>query len=202
MMKPKLTRREVVVAGGLGVAGAVAASLPAPGAAAGVAATPERELRVLAGLLGTERVLEYAYGRVLRGWTFNSEVRGALELIHRHEIEHAAVLEHQIAALGGGLSPAGGAGGARSALSDVESQLSGAQTPRDALRVLTKVESLAEANYFNAVGELMAAHLALMAAQILGSEAQHWTLLLNVLTEGHLPELVPAAYVRGVAHIS
>jgi hypothetical protein len=68
--------------------------------------------------------------------------------------------------------------------------------------VLSKVESLSEASYFNTIGELQSPDLALTAAQILASEAQHWSLLLNVLTEGKVPEIAPLSFVRGVAQIS
>lgn len=198
-MYSKLTRREFV-AGGLGAAVTVGVGLPAPAVAAGGGGTGEGDLRALQDLLSTERVLEYAYARVLRSWSFDGSARQALELIHGHEVEHAAVLEQHIAALG---SPGSAAQGApHSALPEVTAQLSGAHTARDAVRVLTKVESLAEADYFNAVGELQSPDLALTAAQILACEAQHWSLLLNILTEGHLPEMVPDAFVRGVGQIS
>jgi hypothetical protein len=68
--------------------------------------------------------------------------------------------------------------------------------------VLTKVESLSEANYFNAIGELHSPDLVLTAAQIMASEAQHWSLLLNVLNKGDMPQVVPSPFVRGVGDLS
>ncbi len=195
-MKPKLTRRELALAGGLGVAGGVAAGLAPQAAASPAAPGPQHDLKVLGELLSIEQVLEYAYRRVLRSWSFESSTRGALQLILAHESEHAAVLRQHAVALGQ-LSPR--AQGSGTSVSAVAGMLNEARTARDALRVLTKVESLAEAGYFNAVGAFQSSDLALTAAQILSSEAQHWTLLLNALTEGHLPQIVPDAFVRGVA---
>ena len=73
------------------------------------------------------------------------------------------------------------------------------ELPHGHMRTL---DALREINYFNAIGELQSPELALTAAQILASEAQHWSLVLNVLTEGKLPEIAPLAFVRGVAQIS
>jgi hypothetical protein len=198
----KLTRREVVVAGGLGVGATVAASWPGPAVAAPAADAAQREVRLLEGLLEIEQALQYAYRRVLQSWSFDPSTRAVLQLALRHEVEHAAVLEQQMPVLGSGSSPAAGAGRPGSTLSDVRTLLNGAQTPREALQVLTRVESLSEADYFNAVGEFQSPQLALTAAQILACEAQHWSLLLNVLTEGHLPEVVPDPFVRGVGQLS
>lgn len=207
-MRSNLTRREVVVAGGLGVAGGVAGALSAQAAAApaeaGNGPSRGRDLRLLGALLRTEQVLEYAYRRVLRSFSLGSSARGVLELILGHEVEHTAVLEHHMATLASELGPAAQAAARQgsSARSEVAGMLSAAQTPRDALRVLSKVESLSEASYFNTIGELQSPDLALTAAQILASEAQHWSLLLNVLTEGKVPEIAPLSFVRGVAQIS
>jgi hypothetical protein len=205
-MSPKLTRREVVVAGGLGAAGAVTAL---PGQAQAASSVPggatQNDLRLLNGLLSIERVLEYAYRRVLQSSALNASTRGVLQLALRHESEHAAVLEREAGALSTGLSP-GAQAAARpkgsSAMSDVVTLLGDAHTPRDAVRVLTKVESLSQASYFNAVGELQSPHLSLLGAQILASEAQHWSLLLNLLTEGAMPATVPNPFIRGVAELS
>jgi hypothetical protein len=195
----------MAVAGGLGVAGAWAASLPqqaeAASSATGDAATPEQELRVLEGLLGIEQVLEYAYRRVLRSWSLDSSTRGVLELVLGHEAEHRAALKRHIFDLASGLSPAARPPGS-SAMSDVVTLLRDAPTPRDAVQVLTKVESLSEANYFNAIGELHSPDLVLTAAQIMASEAQHWSLLLNVLNKGDMPQVVPSPFVRGVGDLS
>lgn len=208
-MRTRLTRRELVVAGGLGAAGAVAVNLPDPAQGApGVpadAATRQHDLRVVEGLLAIERIQDYAYHRVLQSWSLNASTRNVLELVLGHESEHAAVLQMQAAALSSGLSPSAQAAarsGGSSEMSNVQSQLRDAQTPRDAIRVLTKVESLSEGSYFNAVGEVQSSHLSLILAQILASEAQHWSLLLNVLTEGAMPQVVPDAFVRGVAELS
>jgi hypothetical protein len=206
-MRSGLTRREVVVAGGVAAAGAAAAGLVGQAdAALADAAARAHDLRVLEVLLRTEHTLQYAYGRVLGHWSFNSSTRRVLDLAQRHEADHAAVLERHIAALSSGLSPAAQAKarpkGSDSPPDAVVSLFHDAQTPRDAVRGLSKVEALAEASYFNAVGELQSAELSLIASQILASEAQHWSLLLNVLTDGAMPQMVPLPFVRGVAEIA
>ncbi|HZU60706.1 MAG TPA: hypothetical protein VE983_07050, partial [Solirubrobacteraceae bacterium] len=106
-MRPQLTRREVVLAGGLGVVGGLAAGLPGQAAAAPpVAGPPGGDLRVLGDLLRTEQLLEYAYRRVLRSWKFAPSTQGVLRLALGHEVEHAAVLEEHRKALAGGGTPA------------------------------------------------------------------------------------------------
>lgn len=191
-----------MAAGGLGVAGLVAASVPGRADAApigGDAALRQHELRVLYGLLRVERSLEYAYHRVLRSWSFEPSIRSVLELILDQEAEHAAALQDQIADLA---STPSSAASSASPLPDVVTLFSEGGTSRDVVQNLTKVESLAEASYFDAVAQLRSPDLVVTAAEILACEAQHWSLLLNVLNHGDMPQVVPDPFVRGVGQIS
>jgi rubrerythrin len=67
----------------------------------------------------------------------------------------------------------------------------------DALKLLVDVESLAENVYFEAVGIITEPPLMRTCAEIMGCEAQHWTVLSGLLNHRDPNKAVPYPFVAG-----
>ena len=65
------------------------------------------------------------------------------------------------------------------------------------LKLLVDVESLVESAYFQAVGKVQDVALVRICAEILGSEAQHWTVLGGLLNHQDPTKAVPYPFVAG-----
>src|SRR2546421_67738 len=70
-------------------------------------------------------------------------------------------------------------------------------TARDCLKLLIDVESVAEGAYFDAVASLGDAGRMRTAAEIMGCEAQHWTVLSGLLNRFNVLRSVPYPFVAG-----
>jgi hypothetical protein len=79
----------------------------------------------------------------------------------------------------------------------VSASLTKLDTQRKCLRLLIDVESLAEGAYFAAITNLRDPVLVRTSAEIMGCEAQHWTLLSALQHHGDVDRAVPYPFVQG-----
>src|SRR5579884_2044441 len=178
------TRRELI-AGALGAAGADA---------------PLTDPALLSAALSAEEVAMLAYRRVLALPALTAADRKLLRLLVRQDRQHAALLRRELAAIGqappapprtyADVDHALSAHGMRGGLATVRAR-------KDAIHLLLEVEALCEGAYYTAVQNLSDAGAMVRAAQALASEAQHTTLL-SELIYPEIEEAVPDWYVAGV----
>jgi hypothetical protein len=76
------------------------------------------------------------------------------------------------------------------------------KTETGSIKAVVEIESLAQFTYFTAVGQLGDPRLARLAAEILASESQHWTLLAALVHKGRPEESVPHPFVRGAQQLT
>ena len=72
-------------------------------------------------------------------------------------------------------------------------------TQNECLKLLVDVETVAEDAYFVAIGKLRDPGLMRLSAQIMGCEAQHWTLLSAARHHGDVMMTVPYPFVGGTS---
>lgn len=195
-MAPTATRRRLVktaLAATLGASSvvelgsAVAAATPAPSDAA-----------VLAHTLRIEQLVVIAYQRVLSSGVVEPPVGSQLRSMLSQELEHVAALERDLKALGARVPRTSAATAQRSLdAHHVHLSLSHVPTQHASLKLLIDIESLAEGAYFSAISKLSDPALLRMSAEIMGSEAQHWTLLSGLQHHGDVTRSVPYAFVQG-----
>lgn len=181
-----LTRRQALAAGGgaLGLAGP------------GVAAAAGGDRVVLSHAVRIERLLVWAYEHVMAAGTLGPGARDVVSLQLRHEREHLAAVEVALAM--GPLAPLSSRRArellARHHVADDPQHLT---TQHRSLRFLVDLESAAEGVWFRTLSKLQAPRLARLGAEIMASEAQHWTLLSSLSHPGEPKVTVPNAFVRG-----
>lgn len=201
-MTARPTRRQLL-AGGLGAAAGLASTAEAD-AAAGGQALPSwvQDGKVLQQLLQAERTLAYGCQQALSSGKLKRASQDEVFLLLAHGQAHVAALEGHLNAL-------------RLPHSTSQSQQSAPFPPkqiadlfrklhheRDALQALVQIMNLSQYSYFSAVGSFHDLGLARMAAEILANQAQHWTVLEDLLHKGDATLAVPHPYARGSLHIS
>ena len=175
------SRRELLGGAALAAAATVVASPDA--FAAGSSARDDRLLKML---LGVERRVSEAYRRVLSSGVLSvvvaSEITGFLD----QERQHIGALELELSLRNSSPPPP--------APTEPGRQL---ETQADALDVLLGAETMAQGAYFGAMSKFAEPGLVTLAAEILASEAQHWTLLRAIQSPANLAAAAPAPYVTG-----
>ncbi len=166
------------------------------------APSPPSDQEVLTGLLHTEALVAAVYMHVLASGRLGPPARRLARRVLAQEHAHAAVLRTELQLLGG-VPPAPPT---TPALLDAELArhrvtvaLTGLNSEKAALRLLTQTESVAEGAYFAALSKFTDPRLLTLAAQILGSEAQHFTLLAQFLHphDAGYNQVIPDAFVQG-----
>ncbi len=202
-MRRYATRRELV-ASAVAAAGAAAGGLTViadPAAAATL--PPETTPEWLSKALMIERLMVLAYRRVLTSGKLAPGAQRTLSGLLGHEIEHVSTIAARLSALG--LSAPTGPldlGSADALLAKHQVMGSLAHLPaaeRDCLVLLIDLESVAEGTYFNAIRDLTSPSLLRLGAQIMSCEAQHWTVLMQVLNPGQVVKAVPWPFVLGTS---
>lgn len=192
------TRRELVRNA---IAATAAASAAARSATAAAAVAPAHtDAAVLARTLQIEQLVSIAYQRVLGTRALGPAVAGVLRALLSQELEHLAALERALRRLGASVPAAPpGVASAQRALGrhHVSATLTELETRHQCLRLLIDVESLAEGAYFSAISKLRDPALLGMSAEIMGCEAQHWTLLSELQHRGDVSRAVPYPFVQG-----
>jgi hypothetical protein len=199
MMDGGTTRRELVRSG---VGLTVAASL-AGGVARAAAAVPTlTEAGALAHALQIERLSVIGYDQVLASGALASNVHAQLNVLLAQDRQHVTTLE-QVFRQAGAPLPNGPAdvAAAQAILTrhQVHRSLTRLPTQYDCLRVMIDIESLAEGAYFRAMPRLMGATVVRTSAEIMGSDAQHWTVLSAIQHNGNIKMSVPFPFVYGAA---
>jgi hypothetical protein len=194
------TRREIlrdgITAGaGISSAGVVMAALAPP-----VAAAPTLTAgQALIHATKIEQLVVIAYRQAVASTVVTPEVRPQLETQLRHEVEHVGVLDRALRTMGEAVPAAPSLAAAQTALTQhqVHWSLTGLTSQHDWLKLLVDVESLAENAYFQLVGTLQDLALATACAEIMGCEAQHWTVLSGYLNHQDAMKAVPYPFVEG-----
>ena len=193
------TRRELVSRGiGLAAAG----SLLAGTAPSAQAASALSEPQVLAHALQMERLSVIGYEQVLASGALSSVARPQLEAILADDRRHVTTLE-QVFRRSGAPLPQGPAdvAAAQAILTrhQVHRSLTRLPTQYDCLRVMIDIESLAEGAYYKAMPRLVDPTLVRISAAIMGSDAQHWSVLSGIQHKGDITQSVPFPFVYGAS---
>lgn len=176
---------------------AVVASLLDPVAALAAARTDAEATR---GLVRVELLLTFVYQRVLASGLLSASAEAVARELLGHEQAHEEILARELSRLGGTApqSPATVAAADRAlAARHVGRKLAGLRTGRGCLRLLVAVEGAAEGAYYNAMSKLRDPALLETGAEIMACEAQHATVLSELLHPGDVARAVPDAMVRG-----
>lgn len=191
------TRRGLVRSGvGWAAAGSLLGGLAPSAAAASSPAATE----TLSYALEAERLAVIGYEQVLASGVLTPSVRSQVEEQLAQDRQHVAALEHILRAIGASL-PRGPASvpEAQAMLSQhqIHRSLTNLTTQHDCLRVMINIESLTEGAYFKAIPTLADATVVRTCASIMGSDAQHWTVLSNIQHSGDVTISVPYPFVQG-----
>lgn len=193
----ELLSRGILVAG----AGAVASGVLGASQAQVASAQPETEAGALGAVLEAELLVEYAYAHVLRSRLLAvSPARVAAGLL-AHERAHVSLLRAWLSKLGGTQPPApedDHGADRRLAACNVSGSLAQLRSEHDALRLLIEVEAVAVGAYYRGIATLVDPALVRSAAEMLASEAQHATLLSELLHPGDVSRAVPGPFVTGM----
>jgi hypothetical protein len=189
------TRRELV-----GSTAAVAAAGLIRSPAARAASAPPTDADVLRRTLQIERVVVVAYRRAIASGALTPPLARQLEQILGQEQQHVAILQAALRSLGEPPpAPPRDLAAAQRVLTahHVDASLIALHNQDQCLRLLVDVETLAEEAYFVAVGQLSDAALLRTSTQIMGCEAQHWTVLSSARHHGDVKISVPYPFVGG-----
>jgi hypothetical protein len=196
-MDRESTRRELIA----GTAGAAAvASLGVAAASAAAAVGARSEVQALSYALQMERVGVLAYHQVLSTDVLRAGARIQLGLLLAQDLKHVAKLEQLLRGLGAAATdgpPDVAAAQALLGQHQVHRSLTSLPTQHDCLRLLIDVESLTEGAYFKAIPQLEHPKLIRVSVELMGSDAQHWTVLSGIQHDGDVVQSVPYPFVQG-----
>ncbi len=197
---PEDPTRRRLLAGAL-LAGGLALARPAL-ALADAPSGPPSDPELLIGLLSVEALVATIYERVLASGRLTPRAHRLARRVLAQEHAHAAALTTQLALFGGTPpSPHVAPAALESELGrhKITINVSALGSEKDALKLLTQVESVAEGAYFAAMSKLSHPRLLTLGAEILASEAQHFTLVAQILHPRDLgfTKTVPDPFVQG-----
>jgi hypothetical protein len=189
------TRRELI----LGAAGATAAAaVEATPALAD--ANPPSDAELLSKTLEVERLMVFAYERVLASGALSPGVQRVIEPHLDHERAHRSAVAAALTRLG---APAPTQPLSLAQASDllgqhpVSGSLTDLHTQDACLKLLVDLESVAEGASYTPIKDLRRPELVNLCAQIMACEAQHWTVLSGLRNPGMYVKTVPWPYVYG-----
>ncbi len=191
----RLSRRELIT--GAVAAGATAALTPA---LARADAPPPDDATLLTKALGFERLSIIAYEHLEPLAVLTAHQRHVLRGLVHQDRAHAHALEAEMTARGIALPPLpAGPMAVDQALSakGMSGTVAGAQTLKQVVQLLLDIEALTQGGYYMIIRDATDAALALQATQALGNEAQHSTLLTELVSP-QISQTVPGWYVTGV----
>jgi hypothetical protein len=202
------TRRQLLAGGvgaaaGLAVIGADAAWADSPDQQESKLPPKVRDGRILQRLLKAESLLQYGYGHALASGYLKHDAQALARQQLAHEQAHVAALEMHLGALNLSASALKEKGNPDHSVFDAAHALfKAAQHEKEELQVVVQIENVAQASYFAAVDGFHDPELVRLAAEILACEAQHWTMLVDLLHKGDATRAVPHPAVRGQKHIA
>jgi len=146
---------------------------------------------VIAPVLTVERALAVSYRHVLDSGALGHHARNVVRSSYEHELAHVRAFGGRVAS-----GPAAVAAAAKvlsaPALASVHSEA-------DCVRLLLAAEQAALRAYFKAMSQFSSTRLLQLAAEIMASEAQHVTLLTELLYPGDIDKAVPVPFVQGTS---
>jgi hypothetical protein len=192
-----IDRRQLLARGGAVASAAAADSLlePAPGGAA-----QQSDSQLLVPLIGTELLAAFVYQRALAANVLSPRGNRLAQRVLAQERQHATRLSSELSRLGG-TPPA-----PITSEADVNRVLAAHRDPQglaalrnehDTIILLARVEWMLEGAYYSAIGKLGAARLLRLCGQIMANEAQHGTMLSELLHPGDVEKAVPSPNVAG-----
>jgi Ferritin-like domain len=190
------TRRQLLGGGlALGSTVALAGSLLNPHAA--VAAN---DAQLLVPLVGSESLAAFTYGQVLDAGMLSPRGERLTQRLLAQEQQHLETLVRELKRQGG-TAPA-----PIVSVSDADRVLTARRVPgsladlhneHDTIILLARIEWLLEGAYYAAISKLRDPRLLRLSAQVMANEAQHGTMLSELLHPGDVNKAVPSSYVLG-----
>jgi hypothetical protein len=193
------TRRDLfrgVIAGGAAASLGLAVGEGEARAAIAPLQGAQTDGQVLRRLMEFEQLEIFAYGHIDRTSVLSAQARTTVSRFLAQEHRHAVLLSAQLNKRGVALpSPPSSVSEADRRLATllVARRLDQAHRESAAMHLLIGIETVAETIYHLAIEKLTGA-LPVLAAQILGCEAQHWTGLSSVLHDGNPVLAVPSEF--------
>ncbi|HEY2770197.1 MAG TPA: ferritin-like domain-containing protein [Solirubrobacteraceae bacterium] len=208
------TRRELLWHGLAIAAGSASGAIAAPGVAradsttttgaTGTTTTGESvaqsDAEVLLPVVGTEMLGAFVYQQVLDAGVFTPHIQRATETILNQEQAHITKLSAELVRLGG-TPPT-----PFSKVSDADEVLIAHHFPgglgplrnqHDCIILLARIEWLLEGAHLKAISKLQTPRLLELSTQVVANEAQHGTVLSELLHPGDVDKAVPGPFVRG-----
>lgn len=197
------TRRALLRTGIVGTVAAAAGGgvLRAPPAAnADILAGAHGDAELLRRIVAIEQLIAFAYDHVIAKINLSAATAATLRGFAAHEHQHVRLLASALRDLGHTAPPA------PTDVDSVSHQLtalhgSGSLTAFSrqlgALEYLIGIETVAEGAYYSASSQLSDPSLSVLAAGILGCEAQHWATLNGLLHPGDVLQADPYSTVHG-----
>jgi hypothetical protein len=185
--------RDGIAAGAVITAGALGC------APAAEAAPAQVEARALTHAVQIEQLVVIAYRQVVASGLIKPAVNHQLRTVLDQELQHVALLQRALEGRGEIVPAPPGLPGAQAALTrhEVHWSLTHLQNQHDCLKLLVDMESLAENAYFQAIQKLQDLPLVRTCVEIMGCEAQHWTVLSGFLNHRDATRAVPYPFVEG-----
>ncbi len=207
------SRRELIRGGVMGAAGTLAARAvlePPPALAAGVKsshpgvanlfAQASSDADVLRGLLTVEQLLAFSYQQLLASGGLSDATKPMISAFLTQEHAHVALLTRALGRQGESApAPPSSVAEASRALAGlgVPGSLRMSHSEVDSIHYLIGAETAAEGAYYVAISKLDDPQLAVVTAEIMACEAQHWTSLSGFLHAGDVNRAVPYPVVLG-----
>jgi rubrerythrin len=155
---------------------------------------------VLDFLIRAEQTVVYAYERALAGGALSAVAAAVLRRCLSQEREHVDALSINLSRLGTSL-PAGPTDLASFELAlrslQVKRNPATLHGEREYVNFLIRVEAAAASAYHFAIEQLADDKLLQTASEIMANEAQHATVLSELLSPGNVKRAVPSAFVAG-----
>jgi len=163
-------------------------------------ASAETQTQALTAIFEVEQLVQFAYQRVLQAGVLGAGAARTAAAFLAHEQSLAQVLSAWLLRLGVAPPPPLDLPAADAALGkhNISGSFDKMASEHDALMLLGALESVAEGAYYLGISHLTDPQLLQSAAQIMANEAQHATILSELLHPGDISRAVPAAFVQGM----
>lgn len=196
------TRRELIRRGLVLVAAGSSAGALASAAGGGTAeAATASDAAALLPVVGTEMLAAFVYQQVLDSGVFPPHVQRVTDDILNQEQMHITTLSAELVRLGGTPPEP------FSRVSDANKVLVAHRFPdgigplrneHDCILLLARIEWLLEGAHLEAISKLQNHRVLRLCAQVLANEAQHGTMLSELLHPGDVDKAVPGPFVHGI----
>jgi Ferritin-like domain len=191
------TRRDLMrLALSAGAAATGAGLLDAPSAVA-LAST---DADLVKALLGTEHLAVFVYGHTVHSGVLTPDAQRLARRLLGQERAHARSMAVMLRRSGGTSPPSLTSVGDADKLlaaSGIQQSLTQLRSQDDFLQLLIHLEIVLERSYYASMSKVLDSTLQVTVAQVLASEAQHATVLTELLLPGQVEKAVPEAFVEG-----